>query len=341
MQYDVLEETPSFPEYEGAPIRQLDYLGYAPCPFRHELQRQMHAHFSQHESTAGKVEWFSPSGCGEGNDPYDLIWKESDEAGMPGVISDGGSSDFFRQEGYKNWIETGVYGPIDKGGLQVRPEFAEAGIEDPMQAMHIYAAFPNVFLVDKQVLGERPVPRSWAELANPIYQDDITISGHHGDIPDVLLFNTWKHFGDEGLKAFGKNVRQFWSPAQMAKTAGSRSPSGTAIYVLNNFFAVSNRHKETVELVWPQEGAWFNPLMILAKRNRRPVSQLAVDYLLSEEWAQYLASIGLPPVHVFAGQKPLPGKLSWMGWDFARSHNLDTLRPELNAIFESERAVCN
>jgi len=337
MQYDVLEENPTFPEYEGAPVRNLDYLGYAPCPFRHELQRRMNLHFRQNESSYGPIEWFSPSGCGESNDPYDLIWKEGSEESMPGVISDGGSSDFFRREGFERWIQSGVYGPIDKGDLTIRPELEEAGIEDPLEAMHMYATFPSVFLVDKQVLGERPLPRRWGDLADPIYKGDIITSGHHGDLPDVLLFNTWKHFGGEGLVALGRNVKDFWSPAQMAKTAGSRSPSGAAIYVLNLFFALGNHHKETVELVWPEEGAWFNPLMILAKRGRRPVSQLPIDFLLSAEWGNYLSSIGVPPVHVFPGQKPLPGKLSWMGWDFARDNDLDRLRPELNALFESER----
>jgi len=337
MNYDVLEEDPSFPEYDGAPTRKLDYLGYAPCPFRHEMRRRMNVFFRKHQVEFGKVEWFSPSGCGEGNDPYDLIWKEGTAESMPDVISDGGHSDFFTREGHERWIASGVYGPIDKGDLKIRPELADAGIEDPLGAMHMYASFPSVIMVDKQKLGFRPMPKSWADLGNPIYKDDISMSGWDGDIPDVLLFNTWKNFGEKGLKALGRNVKNYWSPAQMAKAAGSFNPDGTAIYILNLFFAKGNHHEDKVEIVWPSEGAWFNPLTILAKRERSPASRLPIDFLLSEDWARFLANVGVPPVHEFPGQKPLPGKMSWMGWDFIRSHDLEDLRPKLNKIFHDAR----
>ena len=337
--YDVLEEDPSFPEYEGKPIRKLDYLGYAPCPIRNEMKRRMYAFYRRHEKEFGKIEWFSPSGCGEKNDPYDTIWLDADADEMPAVISDGGSSDFFKSEGHRRWIASGVYGPLEKGNLEIRDEFKDAGIVDPLEAMHVYACFPSIMLIDYQKLGNRPAPTGWESLMDPIYRNDITISGWEDDIPDLLAFNYYKNFGVVGLKALAKNVRNFWSPAEMAKTAGSAHPEGTAIYVLNHFFARANRHKDKVKLLWPEEGSWFNPLMVLAKKERRPQSQLAVDFLLGAEWAEYLDTVGAPSVYKHPHQQPLPGKMDWLGWDFIRSNDLEALRPELNrAFFEARKS---
>jgi ABC-type Fe3+ transport system substrate-binding protein len=343
MRPDIIDEDPSFPENEGLPARKLDYLGYAPCPIRAEMQRRMHAYFRAHEPEFGPIDWFSPAGCfhgGGGNDPYDTIWQDGHEGDMPGVISDGGSSDFLKKEGHDKWIATGVYGPVDKPDRPMRAEFAEAGIIDPLGAMHLYAAFPTVMLVDTEKLGDRPMPTGWSALVDPIYAGDVTLAGHgDGELSDNLLFNTWKHHGEEGLKAIAANVKQFWSPAQMVKAAGAGHADGTAIYTLNLFFALGRRRQDKVKLVWPEEGALFQPLMVLGKRNRRPVSQLAIDFLMSPEWGRYLDSVGFPAVYSYPGQQPLPGKLSWVGWDFLRGNDLEKLRPELNAVFKSALKV--
>jgi hypothetical protein len=342
MEYDLYDEYPSFSEDFGAKPRNLDYLGYAPCPFRKEMQRQMHPYFKRMEAEFGKLEWYSPSGCGGHDDPYDLIWKNGTEETMAGVMSDGGSSDYFKKEGYEKWIKSGIFGPIDKSHLTIRSEFKAAGIEDPLQAMHVYAAFPTLIMVDKEKLGDRPMPKAWKDLGDPIYKNDVIISGYRNDASDILLFNTWKNYGDEGLRAVARNIKDYWSPAQMAKTAGSGNPAGAALYSLNLFFARSHRFDDKVELVWPEEGVWFNPLMLLAKRNRRPVSQLPIDFILSRDWALFLDSIGVIPVHEYEGLKPLPGKVDWLGFDFYRNCDIDALRIELNKIFsEAATPVCS
>lgn len=334
---DTLNESPIFPECEGAPLRKLDYLGYAPCPVRHEMQRRMHTFFQRNEAEFGKLEWFSPSGCGAANDPYDLIWKTANADEMPSVISDGGSSDFFRKEGHERWIKSGVYGRLKLDGVSMRPEYIAAGAEDPMGALTMYAAFPSVFMVDMQKLGNRPVPKSWAELGDPIYKNDVTISGWEDEVPDPIIFNLWKNYGQKGIENFARNIKNFWAPAQMAKTAGSSSTEGTAIYVLSLFFALGNPRDDKVRIVWPEEGAWFSPLTVLAKPERKPVSRLPIDFLTSTDWAQFLDKVGAPSAFTYPGQKPLPGKLGWMGWDFIRGNDLDALRPKLNGIFLNAR----
>ena len=132
--------------------------------------------------------------------------------------------------------------------------------------------------MDYQKLDDLPVPTGWASLMDPIYENNVTISGWEDDIPDLLSFNFYQHFGDAGLVVMEKNDRNFWSSAEMVRTAENSHPEGTAICVLNLFFAQSNRYKGKVSLLWTEEDTWFSSPMILAKQKSRPQSQLAIDF---------------------------------------------------------------
>jgi ABC-type Fe3+ transport system substrate-binding protein len=120
-------------------------------------------------------------------------------------------------------------------------------------------------------------------------------------------------------------------PAKMAKTAGSQSPDGAALYLLPEFFARSGPHHATTRIVWPEEGAYLTPQYLLRKHDARPAATLVLDYLCGAEWAAHLAKIGFAPAR--AGSPPLPGRLRWVGWDFVRANDLDALRTVLNAAF--------
>ncbi len=329
---DLLNDEPEFPESETGVRRQLDYLGFAPCPIRSEIRRRLHRHYEEARLRAGlEPKWYMSSGCGDTN-PYDEFWGFETEAELPALITEGGIADIFRPEFTQRWVVTGVFGPLPVPKL--RPEFAEAGMADPLGVYHIYGVFPHVILVDLKRLGSRPVPASWADLLNPVYRKDVIIGGWEDEISDVVLFNFHKEFGEEGLELLGRNVRDFWSAAEMARTAGSDSPKGAAIYVLPWFFAAGNPHKEQTQLVWPLDGVLAMPLFLLGKPKVNSAAKVALDFFTGRECAEFMASVHFPPSADFGKSTPaLPGKLKWLGWDYIRSHDLNELRVPLNAVF--------
>ena len=326
---DLLNDEPVFPENETGVRRQLDYLGWAPCPIRTELRQRLHRHFLAASRSGGpEPVWFMPAGCHSSN-VYDDLWRTTNAADLPGLISETGFGDFNRPEFVSRWHDKGVFARIPDD--DVRPEFREAGLVDPRGLHRVYGANPEVVLVDLKRLGNRPLPRSWADILNPRFKRDVVISGEPGDIHESLLFGLYRDHGEAGLAALGANVRDFMHPAEMAKTAGSQSPRGAALYVLPGFFARSGPHRTATQIVWPDEGAYLTPLYVMRKCDARPASALVLDYLCGAEWSAHLAKVGLAPAR--AGSLPLPGKLRWVGWDFVRENDIEVLRAPLNAAF--------
>ena len=326
---DLLDEEPVFPESETGQRRNLDYLGYAPCPVRAEMRRQMHRYFrAQRPAGVGEPRWFVPSSCHDAN-VYDGLWQTEDESALPGLISEVGFGDFNRPQFIRRWLDSGAFEAISDD--EVRLEFSEAGLVDAKKIHRVIGANIEVVLVDLKRLGNRPLPKTWADILHPRFKHDIVISGEEGDIHESFLFGLHKDHGEGALVALGANVSNFMHPAEMAKTAGTENPKGAALYILPWFFAQSSPRRELTKIVWPEEGAYLSPLYLFRKRSARPEAKLVQDFLLGKSWAAHLAKIGLAPARV--GSPALPGKLRWLGWDYVRNHDLEAMRAPLNAAF--------
>lgn len=329
----ILSEEPVFPESENGRRRKLDYLGYAPCPVRAEMRRQMHRYFqTQRPVGVDEPKWFVPSSCHDAN-VYDGLWQTEDESELPGLISEVGLGDFNRPQFLQRWLDTATFDPLSDDA--VRPEFREAGLVDPRKKHRVFGVIPEVILVDLKRLGKRPLPRTWTDLLDPRFRRDVVISGEEGDIHESFLFGLNKDHGETALMALGENVVNFMHPAEMSKTAGTANPKGAALYILPLFFALGCPRKEGTAIVWPEEGVYLNPLYLFRKHGARPDAALAQDFLLGKQWADHLAKVGLVPAR--AGSPTLPGKLRWLGWDYVRTHDLDAMRAPLNAAFVKGR----
>jgi Bacterial extracellular solute-binding protein len=326
---DLLNDDPVFPETENNQRRRLDFLGHAPCPIRNELRQRLHRNFRALEAKGGAVPaWFMPAGCHSPN-PYDELWQTTDAAELPGLISENGFGDYNRPEFVQRWFDTGVFGMIEGGAI--RPEFHEAGLIDPKGQFRVYGAVPEVLLVDLNRLGDRPLPRSWEDVLHPKFRHDVIISGEPGEIHESLVHGLGRDHGEAGLAALGANVRDFCHPAEMAKMAGTPNPKGAALYILPNFFAKSCPHREATRIVWPEEGAYLNPLYLFRKTDAAPAASVAQDYLCGPDWSAHLAKIGFAPAR--ADAPPLPGKLRWVGWDYVRTQDLAAVAATMNAAF--------
>ncbi|MBK8479157.1 MAG: ABC transporter substrate-binding protein [Opitutaceae bacterium] len=326
---DLTNDDPVFPETENNQRRRLDFLGHAPCPLRNELRQRLHRHFRALEAKGEEVPaWFMPAGCHSPN-PYDELWLIEDAAGLPDVISENGFGDYNRPEFLRRWFDTGMFGRVEAGSI--RPEFHEAGLVDPKGQFHVYGAVPEVLLVDLARLGDRPVPRTWADVLHPRFRHEVIISGEPGEIHESIVYGLGRDHGEAGLAALGANVREFFHPAEMAKMAGTANPKGAALYILPNFFAKSCPHRAATRIVWPEEGVYLNPLYLFRKAAASPAASAAVDYLTGADWAAHLSKVGFAAGR--ADAPALPGKLRWVGWDYVRTNDLTAVAATMNAAF--------
>ena len=80
------------------------------------------------------------------------------------------------------------------------------------------AVVPAVFLVNTEVLGDRPFPKSWADLLKPEFENSVSLPISDFDLFNAILISIYKNYGEDGVKKLGKTLLQNMHPSQMVKS---------------------------------------------------------------------------------------------------------------------------
>lgn len=311
----------------------LHFLGYAACPFKPMFKDYFDEVLEKNFRASGEyLRCHIPMGCGD-YDAYEDLWKAESLKLFPDVVASLGFGDFFRPSFVERFVRPGHFKSAWPAALN--PDFENAGFRDPDGAYCIYAVWPYVMLVDNQRLAGRPRPRRWSDLLDPMYRDDIITNGSQEHrVAEVPLLYFHKEHGEEGLIRLAANIRDFWHPAQMVKTAGSRSGKGAAVYVLPSFFAQARFRPEETPVIWPEDGALTSPIYFLAKATRRLESDLVVESLTSQELGENLSRMLFPSLHPGVDNR-LPGgaRFKWLGWDYIKLHDLAAVKEHALRVF--------
>ena len=105
-------------------------------------------------------------------------------------------------------------------------------------------------------------------------------------------------------------------------------------YVMPDFFAHKIPKREAVKLIWPQDGALASPVTLLVKAKRAAAVKRITDYLTGEALARVFAGACFPSPHPGV-DNPLPAGagLNWLGWDYIRANDLETINAEIDQVF--------
>lgn len=333
---NAFDDEPIFPEEELGIRRRLDFLARPFPPLQREMRRSLHLLFRDEQRRSGfEAAWFVARMGRE--QFYEDIVDAEDPDDIPALISEPGLGGIARQAFVERWMSTDVF--ERRPQTFARREFAEGGFADPTGLFQVYGAGCWVILVDTPRLGGRPVPRTWEDLLHPRWQGDIVSNGQDGIVVPLLLFNLRKDYGLDAVHALARNVRECRGGAAMARFAGTDDPKGAAIYILPHFWAGNVIRRDKVEMVWPREGAYAAPLIHLKKRAATPAADLAHAFITGRAWARWMESTSCASVRDDVPARPLPGPLRWVGWEYARSHDVHRARGALIAEFMKERAA--
>jgi hypothetical protein len=195
-------------------------------------------------------------------------------------------------------------------------DFKECGIEAGIDQAHIFACCPFIFVVDKKNLGGAPIPNSWQDLMKPEYKDKICINGtKYGPDLNVLLFYD-RLFGHEGIAKLRDNTCATMHASRMNRYMGTSSNYGAGIYIMSWFFARAGRSKPSCKVIWPKEGAAFQPIFVMGKHGTFKKYRYIYDYLLGPECGQVLADNCFPALHPCVLNHLEGKRLNWFGWDY-------------------------
>jgi ABC-type Fe3+ transport system substrate-binding protein len=263
---------------------------------------------------------------------------------LPDIIVAPGFSPFFCQPFAGRFRDSGCFASVFSGALS--PAFREQGLTDPEAYYDILAFNPLVFLVDKTREPDLPSPRRWTDLPSSRYEGRIAFRGRDDrDFCEGVLLTVFQCGGEEGIEALGRTVKCRLHPAEMVKLAGSGREEAPCISVIPYAFgrlALGNKRKLPLELVWPDDGAAVNPLVMAVKRDCGPAVREMAEMLTGEDMGAILRDGGIYPIRPPEGTEaageedeaglPAGKKYQFVGWDFLKDHDIGALLRHLNGI---------
>ncbi len=211
-------------------------------------------------------------------------------------------------------------------------------LKDPKGKYHIIGVVPAVMLVNKNVLGERPMPRTWEDILKPEFENSVAIPMQDLDLFNAIIVHIYKFFGMDGIKKLAKAFKKNLHPAQMVKAKRKVSESEPAISITPYFFTQMIDENGPIEAVWPEDGAIISPIFMMAKKDDKNRVKNFVDFFMSKEVGEVFSANGkFPSTNPGVDNKlDEDKKFMWIGWDFIEKNNIGKLIRELEGIFESE-----
>ncbi|MGI6077291.1 MAG: ABC transporter substrate-binding protein [Fastidiosipilaceae bacterium] len=254
----------------------------------------------------------------------------------PDIILSAGFEMFFSKKMKVEYLQTGIYSggdyPVDKTLIQHGAE-----LKDPNGYYHIVGIVPAIFIVNKDRLEGRQMPRSWADLLNEQYADSVAIPKGDLDLYNAILLTIKAHHGVNGLLALGRSMAADLHPSQM-----TRSKTSTPLPLVNvaPYFFSQMVTEPNLEIVWPEDGAIVSPIFMLAKMNKPYVKDVA-DAICSTKIADIFNVGGKFPATAPGTQNFLKAdqRLMFAGWDYLNSHDIEAELAQAEELFHQTSVV--
>lgn len=305
------------------PEKKISFLAEIPCP----MKIAFHDWYDHYESAYAKGEYASylPTTCGLSNTEagsvvLNQLRLEAIEK-LPDVVISFGFREFFEQRLLDRWINPDTMQvPCSR---TYSKKFQNLGLEDPLQVFTLFSSLPMVMVADKRHIGDLPLPHTWSDLLDPIYRGCISMPGSSNEPDKTPLLYYYRNFGEKGIQALAANTKQIESGFNVAQTAGSNRSNTAPIYLITWFFANACARAEDITLIIPEDGAFLNPVYLLARKN--------LSAPLSDLCRQLLSHSGLSiweenyyPVVLENDSSKIPSEMTfqWLGWDFIREMNI-------------------
>ncbi|MFT3983031.1 MAG: ABC transporter substrate-binding protein [Lachnospiraceae bacterium] len=322
------------PTRQESPEGELHIAGVLPCPIRVQLLEKLDSRLSGQETKVS----YELQAASMGLDWLrEQIAESPDSSGLADIYLSAGFSLFFDQTIMGPHLEKGVFADLT-GMDHFNPVFDNADIhlKDPRGQYTIIGVVPAIFMVNTELLGDRPFPESWADLLKPEFEDTVALPMRDLDLFNAVLLGIYQKYGEEGVARLGKSLLTGMHPAQMVKSGGKKQQNnGPVVNVMPYFFTWMAKEGGALRPVWPKDGAIISPIFLLTKAASKEKSQPLVDFLFSKEMGNVLSANGkFPSTHPEVDNGLAPEQtFLWPGWDFIYSHDIGALLKETERIF--------
>jgi len=318
--------------------RTIRVMGLVPCPIRVPMTNVLDSFSEKFTAETGITVDYNLQAAYTGTD-----WMEEDIPAAPSpeevpeIFLSAGFRLFFTDPRFLSLRKNGAF--ADRTGWKDLNEFGVAnGLADPEGKYSVIGVVPAVFMVNRDLLGDRPVPRTWREILTPEYENSLALPVGDFDLFDSLLLGVRRNFGDAGIERLARNMFQQMHPAQMvagAKPGPAQVSTGPVITVMPYFFTRTITEDSPLIPVWPEDGALAAPILMISRADRPEITPL-VEEVSGLSMSRVLSRMGLfPSTHPenddFDAEKHI---LQWPGWDLLLSPELPQLLSDAEALFQ-------
>lgn len=313
---------------------ELDFLGLMPCPLKIALDQVISEEVLRLKEADIPIHYKTVSNAVMQDNVFDDFRATDNIDELPDILFAPGISRFFYDDFVDKFVSKGYFQSIEAESSR---EYSEIGLNDPLGQYNIVGFNPLVFLYDGTKEPGLPKPKTWKDLTNPCYEGRIAYRGKddHNFCEGVLL-SVFKDMGDEGIRALGRSVHSRLHPAEMAKLAGTKKDEAPCISIIPLSFSRMVRKSSQVEIIWPEDGAAVNPLVMLVKKEADQRVRSFAEFLVGSQIQKIYEDIGFFMQGSDFSTFKEGSTFKWCGWDFLREHHAQRLIERLNAIMFDE-----
>lgn len=311
---------------------EISVMGLLPCPIRIPLLEKFSNFLEENKELKVKYELKAASAG--------LNWLKEDviKANHPEKLAD-----IFISAGFDFFFEEKLMGKFKKEGIfkditeieKYNRDFEndEISLKDPDSDYSMLGVVPAVFLVNKEMLGDRKIPKKWADILTSEFEKSVSLPISDFDLFNSILININKKYGKKGIKALGKTLLENLHPSQMVKSDKKKENVPT-VTIMPYFFTKMIKENSPMIPVWPEDGAIISPIFMLTKKAKKEKIEKIVKFLSGKEVGEVLAHQGLfPSVNPEVDNRLDGKKFMWCGWDYIHKNDIGTILEECKDIF--------
>jgi ABC-type Fe3+ transport system substrate-binding protein len=308
--------------------------GLLPCPVRLPVLEAVQKLADRLLREQGQRLGWSLSAAAVGADGLNqAIARAESEEDLPEVFISAGFESFFDHRTFRRFRQSATF--VDLAPPGQNAAFGDLALRDPERRFTMLGVVPAVFLINRNLLGEDPAPRTWEDILHPRFAGRLALPVGDFDLFNGLLLTLFQRFGEDAIRALARNMLAARHPAETVGRFSSRQAEQPAVSIIPYFFSKMTLRSQVIQVVWPEDGAIVSPIFMLVKRSALPLAGEVANLFLSREMGEIIAHRGLMPVlHPEVDNRLPPGsRFRFVGWDFIRDMDFGALIPELGQIF--------
>ncbi len=308
--------------------------GLLPCPVKAQLTETFEEWIEDNKEKLDLNLEYEFKAASFGVDWLQDIIESDSSNSIPDLFISAGFEMFFDKKLFGKYKNQSLFSDIT-GIEKYNSDFENdyINLKDPDREYSMLAVVAAVFLVNKEEMGDKEHPKSWADLLSGRFVNCVSLPVADFDLFNSMLLHIYKSFGEEGLRNLGRAFKSNMHPSEMVKS--DRKADKPSVTIMPYFFTKMVTENGPMAPVWPSDGAIISPIFMLSKKEKSEKLKPIVDLFASKKAGEILSHEGrFPSVNPEVDNRlSQDQKFMWVGWDFIKENDIAELIKKCEDIF--------